>query len=146
MYLLSSELFTCAHKSQMYCTVHEHTIVQANNSLARTHFHVLHTIHTHLCTPCTYTTLEDLLQRKTDESAVFTNSELSLKHVDVYGFDFDYTLVHYTKEVNKLIYELARDRLVEKLNVCLQLSLFSQCLLVYCVGILCYLVMTALQV
>ena len=75
-------------------------------------------------TPCAYTTLEDLLHRETDESAVFTNSELSLKHVDVYGFDFDYTLVHYTTEVNKLIYELARDRLVEKLNVCLQLSLF----------------------
>lgn len=55
---------------------------------------------------------------------MFTNSELSLKHVDVYGFDFDYTLVHYTTEVNKLIYELARDRLVEKLNVRLQLSLF----------------------
>ena len=84
--------------------------------------------HTYLrCTiyhPCSYTTLEDLLHRKTDESAVFANSELSLKHVDVYGFDFDYTLVHYTTEVNKLIYELARDRLVKKLNVCLQLSLF----------------------
>ena len=123
MYLLSSELFTCAHKSQTYCTVHEHTIAQANNSLAHTHLPC--TTYTHLRTPCTYTTLEDLFQRKTDESAVFTNSELSLKHVDVYGFDFDYTLVHYTKEVNKLIYELARDRLVEKLNVCVQLSLFT---------------------
>lgn len=49
--------------------------------------------------------------------AVFTNSELSLKYVDVYGFDFDYTLVHYTTEVHRLIYETSRDTLVDKLRV-----------------------------
>ena len=49
--------------------------------------------------------------------AAFTNSELSLKHVDVYGFDFDYTLLQYTPEVHKLIYTVARKRLVEKLSV-----------------------------
>ena len=49
---------------------------------------------------------------------MFTNTDLSLKYVDVYGFDFDYTLVHYTKEVHRRIYEMARDRLVAKLNVC----------------------------
>lgn len=118
-----TDVLICSMHTQItsYCTVHKkkHTA----NSFA----------HTYLwCTiyhPCSYTTLEDLLHRKTDESTVFTNSELSLKHVDVYGFDFDYTLVHYTTEVNKLIYELARDRLVEKLNVCLQLSLFILCAL-----------------
>jgi HAD superfamily 5'-nucleotidase-like hydrolase len=47
---------------------------------------------------------------------VFTNSEISLKHVDVYGFDFDYTLLQYTPEVHKLIYAMARKRLVEKLS------------------------------
>lgn len=56
---------------------------------------------------------DDLMCRETNRHAVFTNSELSLKYTDVYGFDFDCTLVHYTSEVHRLIYELARDRLVE---------------------------------
>ena len=55
--------------------------------------------------------------RQTNPHAVFTNSELSLKCTDVYGFDFDYTLVHYTSEVHRLIYEQARDRLVEHNDV-----------------------------
>ena len=60
---------------------------------------------------------DDLMSRQTNPRAVFTNSELSLKQTDVYGFDFDYTLVHYTSEVHRLIYELARDRLVEHNDV-----------------------------
>eukprot|EP00731_Ephydatia_muelleri_P030323 Em0021g846a len=50
----------------------------------------------------------------TDTSAIFTNSELSLKRVDVYGFDFDYTLIHYTVELHKFIYENAKDYLIGK--------------------------------
>lgn len=50
----------------------------------------------------------------TNTSAIFTNSELSLKRVDVYGFDFDYTLIHYTVELHKFIYENAKDYLVGK--------------------------------
>ena len=65
-----------------------------------------------------HTHTADLSKRSTNERAVFTNSELSLKYVDVYGFDFDYTLVHYTREVHRRIYEMARDRLVAKLKVC----------------------------
>ena len=61
--------------------------------------------------------IDDLMSRQTNPRAVFTNSELSLKHTNVYGFDFDYTLVHYTSEVHRLIYELARDRLVEHNDV-----------------------------
>lgn len=59
---------------------------------------------------------DDYAGRKVNEHAVFTNSEISLKHVDVYGFDFDYTLIHYTQELHRLIYEVARDRLVGMLN------------------------------
>ena len=67
--------------------------------------------------------LEDVSARNINREAVFTNSELSLKHVEVYGFDFDYTLVHYTGELNCTIFERARNRLVEKLNVCALTSL-----------------------
>ena len=65
--------------------------------------------------PCAI--IDDLMSRQTNPHAVFTNSELSLKYTDVYGFDFDCTLVHYTSEVHRLIYELARDRLVEHNDV-----------------------------
>lgn len=59
---------------------------------------------------------DELQTLNANGQAVFTNSELSLKRIDVYGFDFDYTLVHYTHEVHRLIYNLVRDRLVHKLN------------------------------
>ena len=64
-----------------------------------------------------FTPPDDYAGRKVNEHAVFTNSEISLKHVNVYGFDFDYTLIHYTQELHRLIYEVARDRLVGMLNV-----------------------------
>lgn len=48
---------------------------------------------------------------------MFTNSEFSLKYIDVYGFDFDYTLAHYSKDLHRFIYQQARDVLIKKLNV-----------------------------
>ena len=35
----------------------------------------------------------------------------------MYGFDFDYTLLQYTSEVHRLIYTMARKRLIDKLSV-----------------------------
>ena len=61
--------------------------------------------------------VDELSNREIQTQAVFTNSEISLKHVDVYGFDFDYTLLQYTPEVHKLIYSMARKRLIERLSV-----------------------------
>ena len=61
--------------------------------------------------------IDELSNREIQTQAVFTNSEISLKHVDVYGFDFDYTLLQYTPEVHKLIYSMARKRLIERLSV-----------------------------
>lgn len=43
---------------------------------------------------------------------IFTNNELDLKEIAVYGFDYDYTLAVYKKELNTLIYELALERLI----------------------------------
>ncbi|WKY05626.1 hypothetical protein Q1695_006100 [Nippostrongylus brasiliensis] len=44
--------------------------------------------------------------------AVFVNNELDLGNIDVYGFDYDYTLAVYTRNLNELIYRLALQRLV----------------------------------
>ena len=43
---------------------------------------------------------------------MFVNSDISLKHVNVYGFDYDYTLVSYTSQVHRLIYDHAKNMLV----------------------------------
>lgn len=61
--------------------------------------------------------IAELQRYSTNRNAVFTNSEFSLKYIDVYGFDFDYTLAHYTKQLDRFIYEEARDTLIKKLNV-----------------------------
>lgn len=61
--------------------------------------------------------LGELQKYSANSHAVFTNSEFSLKYIDVYGFDFDYTLAHYSKQLHRFIYNQARDVLVKKLNV-----------------------------
>ncbi|XP_065889371.1 5'-nucleotidase domain-containing protein 3-like [Dysidea avara] len=58
--------------------------------------------------------LTELSKRKVKRNGVFVNSDISLKHIDVYGFDYDYTLVSYTSEVHKLIYDHAKKKLVDK--------------------------------
>lgn len=59
----------------------------------------------------------ELQSYSANRCAVFTNSEFSLKYIEVYGFDFDYTLAHYSKQLDKFIYQQARNALITKLNV-----------------------------
>ncbi|ETV66333.1 hypothetical protein H257_17134 [Aphanomyces astaci] len=47
---------------------------------------------------------------------VFANNLLRLGQVEVIGFDYDYTLCHYTEELQRLIYNMARDAMVHKLR------------------------------
>ena len=54
-----------------------------------------------------------------NRNGVFVNSDIMMKHIDVYGFDYDYTLVSYNNEVPKLIYDHAKKLLVEKFLVSL---------------------------
>ena len=63
-------------------------------------------------------TADQLVGKNTNQRAVFANNELSLRHTQVYGFDFDFTLIDYTEEVLKYIYESSRNRLVDGLSVC----------------------------
>ncbi|CDW54798.1 5 nucleotid domain containing protein [Trichuris trichiura] len=53
-----------------------------------------------------------LLQSPVNPTSVFANNELDLSEIDVYGFDYDYTLAIYRKSLNRLIYLLALNRLV----------------------------------
>lgn len=52
---------------------------------------------------------------------VFACNELDLREVRVYGFDYDYTLACYKPSMDFLLYNLGRDRLVDKLKVCISL-------------------------
>ncbi|XP_003747947.1 5'-nucleotidase domain-containing protein 3 [Galendromus occidentalis] len=45
---------------------------------------------------------------------VFANNELNMGGVEVYGFDYDYTLAVYTGQLHYLIYDLGRDWLINK--------------------------------
>mmetsp|Transcript_31050 Transcript_31050/g.66085 ORF Transcript_31050/g.66085 Transcript_31050/m.66085 type:complete len:617 (+) Transcript_31050:256-2106(+) len=49
-----------------------------------------------------------------DGESVYANSYVDLGKVDTVGFDYDYTLVTYTKELLELIYDMALKRLVEE--------------------------------
>ncbi len=48
---------------------------------------------------------------------MFCNSELSLSDIDVYGFDYDYTLARYNQSVEKFIHDSAKKILVEDMKV-----------------------------
>ncbi|RHY15600.1 hypothetical protein DYB25_012693, partial [Aphanomyces astaci] len=50
---------------------------------------------------------------------VFANNLLRLGQVEVIGFDYDYTLCHYTEELQRLIYNMARDAMVHDIHICL---------------------------
>uniref|UniRef100_A0A8C9U1F2 5'-nucleotidase domain-containing protein 2-like n=1 Tax=Scleropages formosus TaxID=113540 RepID=A0A8C9U1F2_SCLFO len=47
-------------------------------------------------------------------STIYANNEVSLEEVDIYGFDYDYTLALYSSTLNSMIYNTARDILVKQ--------------------------------
>lgn len=49
---------------------------------------------------------------------VFANNEVSLDDIEVYGFDYDYTLACYNDALHHLIYKQALDNLILKKRVC----------------------------
>ena len=51
--------------------------------------------------------------------AIFANNLLRLEEVDVYGFDYDYTLALYKKTLDRLIYDLGVKSLVEVSSIAL---------------------------
>ncbi|KAF7495408.1 5'-nucleotidase domain-containing protein 3 [Sarcoptes scabiei] len=49
-----------------------------------------------------------------DPKGVFTNNEIDMSEIDIFGFDYDYTLACYKETLDYLIYELGRDVLITK--------------------------------
>ncbi|XP_028266613.1 5'-nucleotidase domain-containing protein 2 isoform X2 [Parambassis ranga] len=48
-----------------------------------------------------------------NSSTIYANNEVKLAEVDIYGFDYDYTLALYSNALNTMIYNRAKDFLIE---------------------------------
>lgn len=44
------------------------------------------------------------------------NRNVRLDDIQVYGFDYDYTLAHYSEHLQSLIYDLAKKHLVNEVS------------------------------
>lgn len=62
-------------------------------------------------------TLAKKLPKDVNPKAVFACNELDLKEVNVYGFDYDYTLACYKPSMDFLLYNLGRSTLIEQHKV-----------------------------
>uniref|UniRef100_A0A3B3Y6P4 5'-nucleotidase domain containing 3 n=1 Tax=Poecilia mexicana TaxID=48701 RepID=A0A3B3Y6P4_9TELE len=47
-----------------------------------------------------------------DPDTIFANNEMSLRDIEIYGFDYDYTLAFYSSHLHTLIFDIARDILI----------------------------------
>lgn len=50
-------------------------------------------------------------------NSVYANNEICLEDIEVYGFDYDYTLATYKQDLHHVLYDLGRDALVTKYKV-----------------------------
>ncbi|XP_029129922.1 5'-nucleotidase domain-containing protein DDB_G0275467 isoform X2 [Cajanus cajan] len=53
---------------------------------------------------------------KMNPKGIYVNKNLRLDQLQVYGFDYDYTLAHYSSDLQTLIYDLAKEYLVNELR------------------------------
>ncbi|CAI0427667.1 unnamed protein product [Linum tenue] len=51
---------------------------------------------------------------KMNPKGIYVNKNLRLDNIQVYGFDYDYTLAHYTSNLQSLIYDLAKEHMVNE--------------------------------
>lgn len=57
---------------------------------------------------------------------MFACNELDLEEIQVYGFDYDYTLACYKQSLHYLLYDLGRNMLIEQLKVIFQQFIKNQ--------------------
>lgn len=50
------------------------------------------------------------------ELGIYVNKNLRLDRLQVYGFDYDYTLAHYSDHLQTLIYDLAKEYMVNEVS------------------------------
>eukprot|EP00256_Glycine_max_P057517 XP_014625379.1 5'-nucleotidase domain-containing protein DDB_G0275467 isoform X2 [Glycine max] len=53
---------------------------------------------------------------KMNPKGIYVNKNVRLDQLQVYGFDYDYTLAHYSSDLQTLIYDLAKEYLVNELR------------------------------
>ncbi|KAH9314644.1 hypothetical protein KI387_023271, partial [Taxus chinensis] len=51
---------------------------------------------------------------KMDPCGIYANDNLRMDQIEVYGFDYDYTVAHYTGSLQTLIYDLAKEHIVKE--------------------------------
>lgn len=64
-------------------------------------------------------------KKLTNPKGVFSNNEIDLNSITTYGFDYDYTLAYYNVNLYKLIFNLARDTLIEKYKYPIDLGIIE---------------------
>ena len=52
-----------------------------------------------------------------DELGIYVNKNVRLDTIQVYGFDYDYTLAHYSSNLQNLIYDLAKEHMVNEVSL-----------------------------
>ena len=52
-----------------------------------------------------------------DGLGIYVNKNLRLENIQVYGFDYDYTLAHYSPNLQRLIYDLAKEHMVNEVRL-----------------------------
>ncbi|XP_062403503.1 5'-nucleotidase domain-containing protein 3 [Sardina pilchardus] len=55
-----------------------------------------------------------MLKNSVNPDTIFANNEMSLQDIEIYGFDYDYTLAFYSSHLHTLIFNIARDILIEQ--------------------------------
>ncbi|CAJ1944903.1 unnamed protein product [Sphenostylis stenocarpa] len=65
-----------------------------------------------------FRTIPDALRKmpKMNPKGIYVNKNLRLDKLQVYGFDYDYTLAHYSSHLQTLIYDLAKEYLVNEVS------------------------------
>ncbi|KAJ7955707.1 5'-nucleotidase domain-containing protein [Quillaja saponaria] len=54
---------------------------------------------------------------KMNPEGIYVNKNLRLDNIQVYGFDYDYTLAHYSANLQSLIYDLAKEHMVNEASL-----------------------------